>query len=62
MFVMKVAGQLSFVGHGGTDNVSFQGRLTSTKRLSPGNWTVVISASTTAGNTQVTRKFTIVSS
>ncbi len=61
-FVMKTAGQLSFTGHSGTDNVYFQGRLTSTKRLSPGNWTVVISASTTAGNTQVTRKFTIVSS
>ncbi len=59
-FVTKVAGQLSFVGHAGVDKVSFQGALTSTKRLAPRKWTVVISASTSAGTTQVSRKFTIV--
>ncbi len=59
-FVMKTVGQLSFVGHSGVNKVLFQGRLTRTQRLSPGPYTVVFGASTSAGSAQsVSRNFTI---
>jgi hypothetical protein len=39
----------SFPGHGGTNRVDFDGRLTGTQKLSPGRYTLTISATDTAG-------------
>jgi FG-GAP repeat len=43
------AGALSFTGHDGTDEVAFQGRISPVKRLAPGRYTVVITATDSAG-------------
>ncbi len=43
------AGTLSFTGHAGTDNVVFQGRISRSKKLRPGSYTLVITATNTAG-------------
>jgi hypothetical protein len=56
------AGTLSFIGHAGTNKVSFQGRISSAKRLAPGRYTLVVTATNAAGqrsNTNLLR-FTIV--
>ena len=59
---MKAVGQLSFIGHAGVNKVSFQGVLSSSKRLAPARYALVIGAVTSAGSAQsVTRKFTILS-
>ena len=43
------AGTLSFTGHAGTNKLSFQGRLSLAKRLAPGQYMLVITATNAAG-------------
>jgi hypothetical protein len=56
------AGGLRFPGHGGTNRVAFQGRISPSKRLSPGRYTLAITATNSAGVRSVPRSlsFTIV--
>jgi hypothetical protein len=42
-------GTLSFAGHNGANKVSFQGRLSRSKKLKPGRYTLVITATNAAG-------------
>jgi hypothetical protein len=42
-------GTLSFTGHAGTNKVSFQGRISRIKKLTPGTYTLVIIATTATG-------------
>ena len=42
-------GALSFAGHSGANKVSFQGRLSSSQKLPPGRYTVVLVATNSAG-------------
>jgi alpha-tubulin suppressor-like RCC1 family protein len=54
-------GALSFTGHRGTNNVVFQGRLTSSNKLRPGRHTLIIEAASAAGRSAPARlTFTIV--
>ncbi|HEX3911439.1 MAG TPA: choice-of-anchor Q domain-containing protein [Solirubrobacteraceae bacterium] len=54
-------GALTLLGHAGTNKVSFQGRISSARKLKPGSYTVRIAASTAAGRSQTrTLSFTIV--
>jgi len=43
------AGRLTFTGHDGTNKVTFQGRLSPKKKLEPGRYTLVITATDPAG-------------
>jgi FG-GAP repeat len=43
------AGGLTFAGHSGANKVKFQGRVSSTKKLKPGRYTLVITAADSAG-------------
>jgi hypothetical protein len=43
------AGALSFTGHSGTNKVNFQGRISRSKKLKPGRYTLVITASNSVG-------------
>ncbi len=43
------AGKLTFAGHDGTNKVAFQGRISPKKKLKPGRYTLVITASDPAG-------------
>jgi hypothetical protein len=54
-------GQLSFLGHAGANHVKFGGRISATKKLKPGKYTLVITA-TVPGEPPTTTKlsFTIV--
>lgn len=56
------AGSLTFTGHTGLNKVAFQGRLSPSKKLKPGNFTLLITASNAAGqkSTTHTLRFTIV--
>jgi DNA-binding beta-propeller fold protein YncE len=56
------AAVLSFAGHSGTNRVAFQGRVSPTKQLKPGRYTLVITATDTAGERSAPQKlsFTIV--
>ena len=56
------AGTLSFSGHGGTNKVVFKGRISRSKRLKPGSYTLEIEATNTAGQKSEPQKlsFTIV--
>ncbi len=56
------AGGLTFTGHSGTNRVKFQGRVSSTKKLKPGRYTLVITATDSAGVHSAPRSlsFTIV--
>jgi hypothetical protein len=58
----KVAGALTLTAPAGADHLRFEGRLSSTKRLKPGRYTVALNA-TAAGLTSAPRSlsFTIVS-
>jgi hypothetical protein len=58
-----VAGALTLGGHAGTDKVAFQGRLTRSRKLAPGSYTVTIVAADAAGRRSQARslRFTIVS-
>jgi hypothetical protein len=55
-------GTLSFTGHTGTNGVSFQGRISASKRLRPGRYTLLITATDAAGQRSQTQSlsFTIV--
>lgn len=54
------AGTLPFIGHGGSNSVHFEGRLSRTKRLKPGSYTLLITATTPGvGSTFTTLRFTI---
>jgi hypothetical protein len=54
------AGTLSFTGHVGTNKVSFQGRVSRTKKLATGTYTLVITATNSAGKSATKRlTFTI---
>ena len=55
-------GTLSFMGHNGTNKVVFQGRISRSKKLKPGLYTLIITATNSAGarSTPVTLRFTIV--
>jgi hypothetical protein len=44
-----IAGTLSFTGHSGTNKVNFQGRISRSKKLKPGRYTLVITASNSVG-------------
>jgi hypothetical protein len=56
------AGTLSFRGHSGMNRVVFQGRISRSNKLKPGRYTLVITATNTAGQTSAPQKlsFTIV--
>jgi hypothetical protein len=56
------AGALVFKGHAGTNRVSFQGRISRTKKLAPGEYLLVITATEAAGQHTQSRAlaFTIV--
>ncbi len=43
------AGTLSFTGHTGTNKVVFQGRVSSSKKLKPGRYTLIITATNSVG-------------
>jgi len=53
-----VRGTFSFLGHAGTDSVRFQGRVTPSKKLKPGRYTLVITAITPGALTTTSRKLT----
>jgi len=58
---VATAGTLPFTGHSGTNQVAFQGRLSSSKRLKPGRYTLIIEATDAAGRAAPARlTFTIV--
>ncbi len=54
------AGSISFVAHAGEDRVFFDGRLSASKRLAPGRYTVAILASNAGGSSSARLSFTIV--
>ena len=55
------AATLSFAGHAGANKVSFQGRVSPTRKLAPGHYTLVITATNPAGRSApVALGFTIV--
>jgi hypothetical protein len=55
-------GVLALPGHAGANEVSFQGRVSSSRKLAPGSYTLQITASNAAGRSQArTLRFTIVS-
>jgi hypothetical protein len=57
-----IAGALSFTGHLGTNRVAFQGRLSQSRKLKPGGYTLAITAVNAAGqgSKPQTLSFTIV--
>ena len=56
------SGSLPVIGHAGLDRVNFQGRLTHSKRLIPGNYTATVTTRDSLGLRTLTRAlpFTIV--
>jgi hypothetical protein len=57
-----MAGTLALAGHAGSNKVAFQGRLSSSKKLTPGTYTVTVTATNSRGerSAAVSLKFTIV--
>jgi CSLREA domain-containing protein len=55
-------GTLSFAAHSGTNTVIFQGRISSAKKLRPGSYSLLITATNSAGRTTASQRprFTIV--
>ena len=55
-------GRLSFTAHAGTNSVAFQGRISRSTRLKPGRYTLVITATNSAGagSTSASLSFAIV--
>ena len=51
-------GVLSFAAHAGSNKVSFQGRLSHSKKLRPGTYTLVITATNSAGQRSAPRSLT----
>jgi hypothetical protein len=60
--IPNVRGSLSVAAHAGTNRVRFQGRLSRSRRLTPGRYTLTITATDSAGNRSGARSttFTIV--
>jgi uncharacterized repeat protein (TIGR01451 family) len=60
--IPNVRGTLSFVGHADTNKLRFQGRLSRTRKLKPGRYTLTVTATDSAGNRSRPRstRFTIV--
>ena len=58
----RLAGRLSFAGHSATNKVSFQGRISTTKKLRPGRYNPTIIATNLAGarSAPASLSFTIV--
>jgi hypothetical protein len=58
-----VAGVFSFAGHSGTNRIVFEGRIPHSKKLEPGRYTLVITATNAAGqhSSPTSLSFTIVS-
>jgi hypothetical protein len=58
------AGTFTFAGHSGTNKVAFQGRISPVKKLGPGLYTLVITATNSAGvhSAPISLSFTIVKS
>jgi hypothetical protein len=56
------AGTLTFTGHSGTNKVAFQGRISPVEKLEPGRYTLVITATNSAGERSAPQSlsFTIV--
>jgi FG-GAP-like repeat/FG-GAP repeat len=55
------AGALSFAAHAGTNKITFDGRISRSKRLTPGRYTLTIKAANTAGESNAKQlTFTIV--
>lgn len=56
-----IQGLMSFAAHAGTNRVSFQGRIASSTKLSPGSYTLVIAATDSAGRRSASKRlrFTI---
>jgi hypothetical protein len=52
------AGRLTFTGHSGTNRVAFQGRVSRAKKLKPGHYTLVITATNSAGGRSAPRSLT----
>lgn len=52
------AGTLSLPGHLGSDRILFQGRLSATKKLAPGTYTVAFTATNTAHQSTAPQKLT----
>jgi hypothetical protein len=57
-----VAGTLAFIGHAGINKVIFQGRISSSKKLKPGTYTLTVTATNSAGvhSAPISLRFTIV--
>jgi hypothetical protein len=55
-------GSLTFLAGRGAHSVRFQGRISSSKRLKPGRYTLIITATNTAGSTVARLTFAIVAS
>lgn len=45
----RKVGTLTFAGHSGTNKVAFQGRISPEEKLKPGRYTLVITATNSAG-------------
>jgi hypothetical protein len=60
--IPNVRGTLTFNAHAGTNKVRFQGRLSRTRKLKPGRYTLTITATDSAGNRSRPKstRFTIV--
>jgi uncharacterized repeat protein (TIGR01451 family) len=60
--IPNVRGTLTFNGHAGTNRIRFQGRLSRSRKLKPGRYTLTITATDSAGNrsTPKATSFTIV--
>jgi hypothetical protein len=55
---LQTVGSLSFTGRAGVSTVSFQGRLSSAKKLAPGTYTLTITATNTAKQQSAPRSLT----
>lgn len=56
------AGHLTFTGHAGANNITFQGRISSTRRLTPGRYVAILNATGSDGqiSTSPHLRFTII--
>jgi hypothetical protein len=51
-------GTLSFTGHTGRNKLSFQGRVSRSKRLKPGTYTLIITATNTVAQRSIPKQLT----
>ncbi len=54
----RLRGTVAFNGHAGKDKLAFAGRLSRAGKLSPGRYTVVVTATNAAGQTSKPQKLT----